>query len=342
MDLAHFDYDLPEELIAQRPTPERDASRLMVLRRDDQSIEHRVFRDIGRFLRQDDCLILNNTRVIPARLMGVKPATGARIEALLLRPLDDGAWEALLRPGKRVRPGTRMVFGDGALHARALGRSGADVFRLRFDETDDFRDRLDRVGQVPLPPYVKRPADEEDRLRYQNVFARRDGAVAAPTAGLHFTNELLDNLRAAGVRTVEITLHVGLGTFQPVQTQVIEEHRLHAEYAELSREAASALRTQREKGGRLVPVGTTCVRTLESAVRGGTIRPFRGWTDLFIYPGFAFRATDALVTNFHLPKSSLLMLVAALVGLDFLRRAYAVAVAERYRFYSYGDAMLVV
>ena len=342
MRLEEFDYDLPPELIAQRPLPRRDASRLMVLHRDDERIEHRTFPEIREYLRAGDGLVLNNTRVLPARLFGHKEGTGGRTEVLLLSPLGDGVWEALLRPGRRMHPGTRLVLGDGRLHATVLGRGEDHTFRVRFDEVADFRSRLEAIGEVPLPPYIRRKADEEDRERYQCVYAHEDGAVAAPTAGLHFTPTVLENLRADGIEIVEITLHVGLGTFQPVQVENIEEHRIHSEYAELDEEAAERLNRIRAEGGRLVAVGTTSVRTVETAARDGTIRPFRGHTDLFIYPGFTFHATDALLTNFHLPKSSLLMLVAAFAGYDFIRRAYAVAVEERYRFYSYGDAMLIL
>lgn len=341
MRLSEFDYDLPPELIAQRPAPRRDASRLMVVRRASGEIEHARFFEIGRFLRAGDVLVLNNTRVLPARLFGVKETTGAHIEALLLRPLGDGEWEALLRPGRRVQKGTRLLFGGGLLHARVLGRGKEGTFQLRFDEVVDFRERLEQVGQVPLPPYIKREPDEEDRERYQNVYAKREGAVAAPTAGLHFTEALLEELRSMGVVTVEVTLHVGLGTFQPVQTENVEEHRLRAEEAELTETAAEQLRQARAEGRRIVAVGTTCVRTLETAAQSGEIRPFRGETSLFIFPGYSFRAVDALLTNFHLPRSSLLMLVSAFAGYDLTRRAYELAVRERYRFYSYGDAMFI-
>jgi len=341
MRLSDFDYHLPPELIAQRPASRRDASRLMVLHRQSGRIEHAQFADIGRFLRSDDVLVINNTRVIPARLLGRKEPTGAQIEVLLLHPRGDGEWEALVRPGRRVQKRTRLTFGDGILHAEVRGRLQDGTYRIRFDETPDFRERLEQVGQVPLPPYIKREPDEEDRERYQNVFAKRDGAVAAPTAGLHFTETLLDELRAKGIAIVELTLHVGLGTFQPVQTENIEEHRLHPEEAELDETAAEQLREARANGRRIVAVGTTCVRTLETAALSGEIRPFRGTTSLFILPGFQFRAVDAMVTNFHLPKSSLLMLVSAFAGYDLIRIAYETAVRERYRFYSYGDAMLI-
>jgi S-adenosylmethionine:tRNA ribosyltransferase-isomerase len=341
MRLADFDYELPPELIAQRPAPERDASRLMVVRRKNAAVEHAQFAEIGRLLRTDDVLVLNNTRVIPARLIGTKLSTGARIEVFLLHPTRDGEWEALVRPGRRVQKRARLTFGDGLLHAEVQGRLRDGTYRIRFDETNDFRERLEAVGRVPLPPYIKREPDEQDKERYQNVFAKRDGAVAAPTAGLHFTEALLNELRAKGITTVELTLHVGLGTFQPVQAENVEEHRLHAEEAELDDATAECLRQARTDGRRIVAVGTTCVRTLETAAQSGEIRPFRGRTSLFILPGFEFRAVDAMVTNFHLPKSSLLMLVSAFAGYDLTSAAYAIAVRERYRFYSYGDAMLI-
>lgn len=340
MNLADFDYDLPEELIAQRPAPERDASRLMVLRRSDRTMEHRHFRDIGEYLRSGDALVLNNTRVVPARLIGEKVGTGARIEVFLTRPQGNGVWEALVRPGKRVQKRTKLVFG-GLLHAEVMGRTPNGDFRVRFEETTDFSERLEQVGRIPLPPYIKRTPDEDDRNRYQNVFARREGAVAAPTAGLHFTRDLLDNLKVRGIHLCELTLHVGLGTFQPLRAENIAEGRLHEESAELSDDTAQTLRGVKSQGGRIVAVGTTSVRTLETAARSGEIQPFNGQTDLFITPGFEFRAVDAMVTNFHLPKSSLLMLVAAFAGTEFVREAYRVAVRERYRFFSYGDAMLI-
>jgi len=313
----------------------------MVIDRTTGEIRHARFRDVGSELRADDVLVLNNTRVIPARLVGTKEGTGARIEVFLLHPVADGAWEALVRPGKRVQKNTRVDF-DGVLHARVIGRTASGTFRVSFDESVDFRTRLEQVGRVPLPPYIRREADDDDRVRYQNVYATHDGAVAAPTAGLHFTEDLLDALRSQGVTTVEATLHVGMGTFQPLKDDALDGNRLHAEFAELTAGAAKELAQAREAGRRIVAVGTTSVRTLESAASGGAIEPFRGLTELFIRPGYSFRAVDALITNFHLPKSSLLMLVAAFAGYDLMREAYRVAVEERYRFYSYGDAMIIV
>ncbi|MDA1193317.1 MAG: tRNA preQ1(34) S-adenosylmethionine ribosyltransferase-isomerase QueA [Candidatus Poribacteria bacterium] len=341
MKLSDFDYHLPDELIAQRPAERRDGSRLMVIHRETGEIEHRRFPDITEYLRRGDVLVRNNTRVIPARLFGVKVKTGGRVELLLIRPLGGGVWETLARPGRRLSAGTRLTLGEGLLHAEVVGRDG-ETFRVRFEEVADFDARLDRAGKIPLPPYINREADAADCERYQCVYADVNGAVAAPTAGLHFTPELFDNLKTRGIDAVDVTLHVGLGTFQPVQNENLDETRLHGEWASLSEDAARRLRGVKASGGRIVAVGTTSVRTLETAARGGTIQPYEGTTDLFLKPGDMFHATNALVTNFHLPKSSLLMLVAAFAGYDLMRRAYDTAVAERYRFYSYGDAMLIV
>ncbi len=339
MKLSEFDYKLPSELIAQRPVQHRDESRLMVLDRAEGTIEHRRFADVGEYLSPHDALVLNDTRVIPARLFGRKADTGAKVEALLVRPHNEGEWDALVKPARRMRAGTRLAFGGDTLPCTVVGRTDDGLVRLQFE--GDVGEALDRVGAVPLPPYIRRPADDEDRKRYQCVYAKRPGAIAAPTAGLHFTDDLIASLRREGVAIVELTLHVGLGTFQPVTSDTVEAHRMHSEWAELSEEAVHRLAEARSAGGRIVAVGTTSVRTLESAAQSGALRPFAGETDLFVRPGHQFQATDALITNFHLPKSTLLMLVAAFAGYDFMRRAYDVAVARRYRFYSYGDAMLI-
>lgn len=340
MKVADFDYCLPEELIAQEPVEPRDQSRLLVLDRDTGRMEHLVFKDCKRFFRPGDILVVNNTRVIPARLFGVKEGTGARIEVLLLKRLDRDCWEALVRPGKRVRSGTRVIFGDGRLVAEAVETTAMGGRVFRFEYAGIFEEVLDRLGQMPLPPYItKELADKE---RYQTVYAKTPGSAAAPTAGLHFTPELLAAVREKGVSIAEVMLHVGLGTFRPVQAENIEEHQMHAEYYEVSPETAAAINRVRSAGGRIVAVGTTSARTLETAARpDGTIQAGGGWTDIFIYPGYSFKAVDMLLTNFHLPKSTLLMLVSALAGREKVLAAYKEAVERRYRFFSFGDAMLI-
>ena len=354
LDLDDYDYDLPARLIAQTPAARRTDSRLLVLDRADGRTEHARFADLPRFLRAGDLLVANDSRVLPARLFGVKEGTGGAAELLLLRPLSaPGDWEVLARPGRRLRPGCRIAFGGGALTA-ALGADAGDGTRIaHFSHSGGAFDRLlDRLGEVPLPPYIReRLADPE---RYQTVYARERGSVAAPTAGLHFTEELLADLRAQGVACVYLTLHVGLGTFRPVGSVRIEEHRMHEEWYRVGRDVFAAVAAARRRGGRVVTVGTTAVRALESAWRlrgeGGGARggcpaedgAVSGFTDIFIYPGFAFQATDALITNFHLPKSTLLMLVSALAGRERILAAYAEAIRREYRFFSFGDAMLIL
>jgi S-adenosylmethionine:tRNA ribosyltransferase-isomerase len=346
MRLEDLDYDLPEHLIAQHPTPERDGSRLLVLRRGGQILGHHLFRDLPGFLQPGDLLVLNDTRVLPARLIGHRERTGGKWEGLFLRENPDGSWEMLCQTGGR--PSAREVI-------VAAAASGSDCCRLLLEEkladgmwrlkpltAGSSQEILARFGHVPLPPYIRKGrAEDGDRERYQTVFADRAGAVAAPTAGLHFTPQLLDDLARRGVGHTFVTLHVGPGTFQPVQAENPAVHRVQAEWAELAAEAAVAVATCKARGGRIVAVGTTCVRTLETAVRQGTNGAWRGYTDLTICPPFEFQTVDALVTNFHLPRSSLLMLVAAFTGLESMRSAYAEAVARGYRFYSYGDAMLI-
>lgn len=341
MRTADFDYDLPADRIAQTPAEPRDSARLLVLHRASGAIEHRQFRDIGQYLAPGDRLVANRSRVIPARLRGRK-ASGGAVEVLLLHPLADAeCWECLIRG--RVRPGTRLSFGDaGAVEDGATVVSvAADGVRvIRFDEA--LAPLLERRGELPLPPYIKAPL--ADPSRYQTVYAEAPGSAAAPTAGLHFTPELIADLAACGIDWSTVTLHIGLDTFRPVETEAIADHQIHREWAVLDAATAEAIRTTRRAGGRAVAVGTTSVRVLETAARqpDGELQPFAGWTDLFITPGFAFRAVDALVTNFHLPRSSLLMLVAAFAGKDRIDRAYAEAIREGYRFYSFGDAMLIV
>ena len=345
MKLSDYDYDLPEELIAQHPAAERDRSRLMVLNRGDRSFAHAQFSDLLDFLRPGDCLVINETRVFPARLKGYRPGSGGAVELLLLRQQGD-LWEAMARPGRRLRVGAEVAFPDEDVTAvvEEICPSGHRLFRFRGGTP--LEAFLERRGHVPLPPYIRREDLAEDRERYQTVYARVPGAVAAPTAGLHFTPELLDRVRAGGVEIAPVLLHVGAGTFQPVQEEDPRRHRMEAEYFEVGAAAADRIVRCRERGGRVVAVGTTSVRVLESAAvqEGGrwVIQPRSGWTRLFIYPPYPFRLVDAMITNFHLPESTLLMLVSAFAGRAFALRAYREAVRQRYRFYSYGDAMLIL
>lgn len=343
MDVSQFDFHLPEELIAQSPLPHRSASRLMVLHRETGKLEHRSFSDLTEYLRPKDVLVINDTRVRPARLIGTKKATGGRVEILLLKPLGDDRWEVLAKPARRLKPGHAIRFGNGELQAVVEGESdvaGGRIVRLLY-EAEDLEALLERLGEMPLPPYIRRRLGDPER--YQTVYARAVGSAAAPTAGLHFTPELLEALRARGVDIAAITLHVGLGTFRPVTAERVEEHRMHAEYYEVGDEAAEKIRSARKRGGRVVAVGTTSVRTLETvAGLHGEIVPAKGWTDIFIYPGYRFRAVDALITNFHLPRSTLLMLVSAFASRRQILAAYEEAVNRRYRFFSFGDAMLVL
>jgi len=340
MRLSDFDFPLPRQLIAQTPARPRDSSRLLVLDRETGRIAHRVFRDLPGFLRSNDILILNETKVLPVRLRGRRP-TGGAVEVLLLRPQSDGVWEARVKPGGRIREGVRLVFLPGVLEGIAGPRTPAGTRMIALEHRDDLLAILDRIGEMPTPPYIERPLD--DPGDYQTIYAKVGGAVAAPTAGLHFTQPLLDAIREQGVATAFITLHVGLGTFRPVKADDVAAHRMDAEYYVIPVEAAQAINRARRGGGRLIAVGTTSVRALESAVQqDGTIPPGRAWTSLFITPGHQFRATDALITNFHLPRSTLLMLVSAFAGRERILAAYAEAIRERYRFYSFGDAMLIL
>ncbi len=341
MKLANFDFHLPEELIAQRPVEPRDASRLFVVNRQGGAFEHRRFRDIIEYLRPGDALVVNETRVMPARLFGKREGTGGAIEVLLLKRVDRDRWETLVRPGRKARPGQRILFGDRMLIGTVLETTEVGGRIIEFTYEGIFEEVLDRLGQMPLPPYIHEQL--EDPERYQTVYAKERGSAAAPTAGLHFTPELLERIRAKGVELHKLLLHVGLGTFRPVQTEEIEEHKMHAEFYAISPETAAALNRIRSGGGRIVAVGTTSVRTLETvAAEDGTIRPGEGWTDIFIYPGYRFKAVDALITNFHLPKSTLLMLVSAFASRELILKAYEEAVRERYRFFSFGDAMLIL
>ncbi len=340
MKTADFDYDLPEEYIAQTPAEPRDASRLLVLRREADSLEHAIFRDLGDYLRPGDLLVLNRTRVIPARLFGRKIPTGGKVELLLLRREKPQEWEALVG-GKGLHPGRRVALGEG-LTAEILADLGGPRRRVRFSAP--LSPHLEEIGHTPLPPYIHEPL--RDPERYQTVYAREPGSAAAPTAGLHFTADLMERLRAQGVRFAEVTLHVGLDTFAPVNENDPREHKIHTEWCRLSPETAATIREVRQAGGRVIAVGTTCVRTLESAARlaspDALVAPFEGPTDLFILPGYTFRLVDAMITNFHLPRSTLLMLVSAFAGRERILRTYEVAKAAGYRFYSFGDAMLIL
>lgn len=341
MKVKDFYYYLPEELIAQKPPERRDMSRLMVLYRETGDIEHRIFRDIIEYLKPGDCLVLNNSRVIPARLIGQRIDTGGKIEFVLLRRLERDVWEVLVKPGRRARIGKKFLFGDGELIAEVLETTPVGGRIVRFKYEGVFEELLDRLGNMPLPPYIKEKL--EDRERYQTVYSKEEGSVAAPTAGLHFTEELLQKIGERGVKTVYITLHVGLGTFRPVKVERVEEHRMHSEYYRIDEESARVINSTVEEGGRIIAVGTTACRTLETAAaEDGRVSCGDGWTDIFIYPGYRFKAVDGLITNFHLPESTLLMLVSAFAGRERILRAYQVAVQERYRFFSFGDAMLII
>lgn len=332
-------YELPEELIAQTPIERRDASRLMVLDKKSGEIEHRHFYDLPAYLRPGDCMVLNDSRVIPARLFGVRPSGGVT-EVVLLRDLGDKRWECLCRPGKKMRAGSTVSFGDGELNA-VVDEVQEDGNRiLRFEYEGIFLEILDRLGQMPLPPYIK--VQLQDKERYQTVYSREPGSAAAPTAGLHFTQELLERIRTMGVEVCFVTLHVGLGTFRPVKVENIEEHDMHSEYCTVSAETAEAINRTKAHGGRVIAVGTTSCRTLESfADENGHMEAASGWTNIFIYPGYRFKCIDALVTNFHLPGSTLVMLVSALAGRENILHAYETAVREKYRFFSFGDAMFI-
>jgi len=345
--LSEFDFDLPAELIAQEPAATRSASRLLVLDRATGTIRHSSIEALPEELRAGDLVVVNDTRVFSARMFGVRVPSGGAVECLLLRRLGDDLWQALVHPGQKLKPGTRVRFGTTGpiLHAEILEQHtfGRRTIRLWRDDDGSVEDAIDALGQIPLPPYIKRSADQSDRDRYQTVYARTRGSVAAPTAGLHFTPEILDRLTSRGIERTAITLHVGYGTFEPIRTDVVERHRIHAEPFEIPESASRTIETARANGRRIVAVGTTTTRTLEHAARmyGGRVLACSGEADLFITPGFTFQVVGALLTNFHLPRSSLLVLVSAFAGRDLVVRAYEEAIRERYRFYSYGDAMLI-
>ena len=340
MTTKDFYYELPQELIAQTPLEDRTASRLMVVNRTSGEIEHKHFYDIVDRLREGDCLVMNNTRVIPARLYGTKEGSGGKIEFLLLKRLELDKWEVILRPGKKAKPGSRFEFGGGLLRAEVLEiiKDGNRIVRFEYDGV--WEELLDKLGEMPLPPYIKEKLT--DRERYQTVYSKIEGSAAAPTAGLHFTKELLEKIKAKGVELAYLTLHVGLGTFRPVSVENVEDHLMHTEYYQISAETAEKINRARKRGGRIIAVGTTSVRTLETvADDDGSLRAASGETSIFIYPGYKFKAVDCLITNFHLPESTLMMLVSAFSTKDIIFNAYKTAVAEKYRFFSFGDAMYI-
>lgn len=348
MRIEEFDYNLPNELIAQTPAEQRDSCRLMVLNREKQSIEHKHFYDILDYLNEGDCLVVNDSRVIPARMYGIKESTGAHIELLLIKRIEDDKWESLVKPGKRLRPGDTVILDEKHnFKAHILGtydeNNGTRLIEFEYDGI--FMERLEEVGSMPLPPYIERAAAEEDKEMYQTVYSKIDGSVAAPTAGLHFTENLLKKVEEKGVKIAYVTLHVGIGTFRPVKVDVIEEHKMHFEECSVSEETARIVNETIESGGRIISVGTTSTRTLESAAEetpdGYRLKAGDYSTGIFIYPGYSFKLVDALITNFHLPKSTLLMLISALYDREKILEAYEEAVKEKYRFFSYGDAMLI-
>lgn len=340
MNTSDFYYDLPEELIAQTPAEPRDSSRLLVYHRQDETVEHKVFRDIIDYLNPGDALVVNDTRVIPARLYGKKQSTGREVEFLLLNRLSKDTWEAIMRPGKKLRIGDRVEFAED-LQAEILEKKEDGVTRVKFYFEGLFEPLLERYGNMPLPPYITKRL--EDRQRYQTVYAKENGSAAAPTAGLHFTPELMEKIRQKGVDIIPVLLHVGLGTFRPVKVDNVENHKMHSEYYSISADSARRINETRKRGGRIIAVGTTSVRTLESvADEDGGVKEQSGNTEIFIYPGYRFKCVDALITNFHLPESTLLMLISAFMGKEQALGLYRLAVQERYRFFSFGDAMLIV
>ena len=340
MDVKDFDYDLPEELIAQDPLEDRSSSRLMVLDKNTGEVSHHVFKEIVKYLRPGDCLVLNNTKVIPARLFGVKEGTMAKIEILLLKRRQNDVWETLVKPGKKAKPGTKIIFGDGLLTGEVIDVVDDGNRLIQFSYEGIFEEILDKLGQMPLPPYITHQL--KDKNRYQTVYAKYDGSAAAPTAGLHFTKELLQQVKDKGVDIAEVTLHVGLGTFRPVKVDNVLDHHMHSEFYMVSQEAADKINNAKKNGGRIISVGTTSTRTLEAASdENGMLKECSGWTDIFICPGYSFKVIDCLITNFHLPQSTLVMLVSALAGREHVLNAYKEAVEERYRFFSFGDAMFI-
>lgn len=341
MKTSDFYYDLPEELIAQHPLKNREKSKLLVLDKNDIDIKHNIFSDIIDYLEEGDCLVLNNTRVIPARLYGRRENTGGKVEFLLLKNIEGDNWETLVKPGKKAKIGDIIEFGEGLLKAEILDIKEGGIRVVKFIYKGIFQEILDELGEMPLPPYIT--AELEDRERYQTIYSKIKGSAAAPTAGLHFTKDLLGRIEKKGVHIAYITLHVGLGTFRPVKVDDVNNHKMHSEFFEVSREAVDTINSVKDNGGRVISVGTTSTRTLESATDDeGKVKECSGWTDIFIYPGYEFKVIDGLITNFHLPESTLIMLVSALVGKSKTLNAYKVAVEEKYRFFSFGDAMLII
>lgn len=345
MNINDFNYNLPQELIAQKPTDKRDSSRLMVVHRDSGSLEHRHFYDILEYLNAGDCLVLNNSKVLPARLYGTKEGTGAKVEFLLIKRMNGDQWETMVKPGKRLKPGDVVAFSpDFRAEVIDYGEDGTRLVEFHYDGI--FMERLEELGKMPLPPYIERKSDQEDKERYQTVYCKEEGSVAAPTAGLHFTEELLGKAKEKGVKIAYVTLHVGIGTFRPVKCENIEEHQMHFEEYEITQENADLINETKASGGRIISVGTTSTRTLESAAvlqeDRYVMKAGSGSTGIFIYPGYAFKMIDALITNFHLPKSTLLMLISALYDREAILKVYETAVEEKYRFFSYGDAMFIV
>lgn len=340
MKTSDFYYDLPKELIAQTPLEPRDSSRLLVLDREKQTLEHKHFYDIIDYLNEGDLLVANDSRVLPARIYGIKDETGAKVEFLLLKQVANNRWETLCKPGKKARVGTKFSFGNGILRATVVDVKDDGNRIVDFDCEENFFTTLDKIGQMPLPPYIT--AELKDKERYQTVYSHELGSAAAPTAGLHFTTELMDRIKAKGIKIAYVTLHVGLGTFRPVKVDDVTKHKMHSEHYEVPEETAKLINETKKNGGRVIAVGTTSCRTLESvAAMYGEIKPFEGFTDIFIYPGFEFKVLDGLITNFHLPESTLIMLVSAFAGYDFIMNAYKEAVKEKYRFFSFGDAMFI-
>ena len=340
MKTADFDYELPQELIAQDPLEQRDSSRLLILDKKTGERTHRIFHDIIDYLHEGDCLVINNTKVIPARLIGEREGTGGKVEVLLLKRMTDNVWETLVKPGKKARPGMRLSFGGGLLHAEVQEVVDEGNRLIRFEYEGIFEEILDQLGQMPLPPYITHQL--KDKNRYQTVYAKYEGSAAAPTAGLHFTEELLQQIQEKGVKIARVTLHVGLGTFRPVKVDDVTQHHMHTEFYHVSQEAADIINETKRQGGRVICVGTTSCRTIESAADGhGVVQATEGDTDIFIYPGYQFKVLDCLITNFHLPESTLLMLVSALAGKENIMAAYKEAVEMKYRFFSFGDAMFI-
>lgn len=340
MDVKDFYYDLPQELIAQDPLEDRSASRLLVLNKDTGEVQHRIFKDIVEYLRPGDCLVVNDTKVIPARLLGIKKDTGAKIEVLLLKRKENDTWETLVKPGKKCKPGTVIEFGEGLLTGTVIETVDDGNRLIRFSYQGIFEEILDQLGQMPLPPYITHQL--QDKNRYQTVYAKHEGSAAAPTAGLHFTKELLQKIENMGVKVAHVTLHVGLGTFRPVKVENVLDHHMHSEFYVVEQSEAKKVNDTKAAGGRVICVGTTSCRTVESAsTEDGILQAKTGWTEIFIYPGYRFKVLDALITNFHLPESTLVMLVSALAGREHIMDAYKEAVRERYRFFSFGDAMLI-